>query len=554
MNDSERGFVTPLLVVIAILLIGATAYVALNKNGVQDSLALKTGNVPSTASVIASSSTASSQVLKGSEIYIFADDATYNALSSKIDRLSSDIKSDLGVKVIVQHKNYSNPTELRNVLKQSHSKNLLLGSILIGNIPTFTRSDGLYTDWFYQSLTDTCPVSSDGTFKDSAVCNALTAVSRRQIFTGRITPPINATNGIALIEKYLDKDHDYRLGKITFPKRMLLYPSAIINQINEGQSINKNDIDTNITSSIASQSRYSRQDVDVITDKDYTDSKNNYLKKLSQNRYETAIINIHGSIDSQFITHATGNVEVHADDIKNANPNILFINLLSCNNGAFKAPDYMAGWFLFSGDTLLVTAQSREAFIGGFLDDPPIQPVFFIPLSFLSSSVSLGNMFIHDSSLFITQTLGDPTLKIRGNSSEPQIQVTGRVTDFGSVTQPRTKTVSLLNTSNKTVKILVLPDWSFTIDSKTPVSINQSKLITVIKEQNFMGFIAGGNNPYQTITIQPKQELNLSVQFSPAIYESNSVSVKGKYFDIFSLLTSDPTQPFIDLTLQAQQN
>lgn len=541
----------------SLLTIGGFAYiyVFLSKNATLKNTDVAQNKLSNVATTTTSTSSRSDPVskLNEKEIYIFVDDLTYNSLSQKINRLASDIKSDIGTKVFIQHNTFSGPLEIRNILKKSYGQNKLAGSILIGSIPTFKRADGFYSDWFYQDLDDDCPISSEGIFSDTLSCNSLNSVSKRDVFTGRITPPVNATNGITLIEKYLDKDHAYRQGGITFPKRMLLNPSASILERNNRKSVAKNPLSVNVTSSINSQSRYASQDVDVITETDYVKQKQEYLAKLKNNRYETAIVNIHGSADSQFPSQNYDESQITSSDISQTVPSIFYVAFLSCSNGAFKSPNYLAGEFLFNGDTLLVTANTQETFIGGFLEDSPIQPVFFQPLSFLNSSLPLGQMFIHDQSLFITQIFGDPTLRIRGNSASPQLKISDNAVDFGTTTKELiTKTISITNIGNFDAKIMNLPSWGLAIDGKSPY--DPSHPIGVAPSRNFIGFNIVGKNPYDSITLKPKQKMDLSIQFSAPVYRSNGRIVGGKYLETYSLSTSDPTQPFIDLSLEAQQN
>lgn len=558
MKNLQKGFVTPLLIIMGLLIIGGLAYFFLNKNITSKNI----GNTQSELSNIVATTTNTfstsdhGNMLTGKEIYIFVDDSTYNSLQQKINRLASDINSDIGAKVIIQHSNYSSPLEIRDILKQSYNHKTLAGSILIGSIPTFLRAGGLYTDWFYQDLDDDCSIASDGTF--SFDCNSLTSVSKRDVFTGRITPPKNATNSVALIEKYLDKDHAYRQGEIVFPKKMLLYPSVSILERNNRKLIAKNPLSVNIAYSIDSQSRYTSQDVDVITETDYVKQKQEYLSKLKNNRYETAIVDIHGSQDGQFPSQNYDESKITSSDISQAAPNIFYVALLSCDNGAFKSPNYLAGEFLFNGDTLLVTANTEEASINGFLEDPPLWPVFFQPLSFLNSSLPLGQMFIHDSSFLITQVFGDPTLRIQGNSSIPQLNISDDSVDFGTITKGlKTKTVSITNISNSDVKILDLSHWQFTIDGKSMSDLSLSDPIELASGSSFMGFEMKfnivGEPPYNTIILKPKQELNLSIQFISPVYSSNGLTVKGNYLGTYSLFTSDPTKPYIDLDLKVNQ-
>ncbi len=492
---------------------------------------------------------------KGKEIYIFTDDTTFNALSEKINQLSADITSDLGVKVIINHENYSSPIPIRNVLKQSFQNNTLLGSILIGNIPTFNRKDGFYTDWFYQDLSDNCPIDNNGVFASSTDCGVLSSFSKRNVFEGRITPPTTATNSnnTDLIGTYLDKDHAYRTGGITFPKKMLLYPSVNILQEKNGSPNFKNPISTNVTSSVASQSRYTLQDVDTIYEKDPKKQSQNYLTNLKNNRYETALIYVHGSTDGEFPTGNTDGSEITAYDIINTKPNIFYVNLLSCSNGAFKSPYYLAGEFLFNGDTLLVSAQSQEANIPNFLYDPPLVPMFFQPLSFLNSSAPLGELFKHDSSLYITQYFGDPTLRMINNISinPPQLQIESTSIDFGKTSsEVKAKTISIKNISQSDISILMPPDWGTTINNKPLYDYHSS----VLKGKDFQGFILDKtkDSSYKTITIPAGQNTTFSFVFSPSVDTSGKI-INGKYFDTFSFLTSDPKNPFIDINLTAEQ-
>ena len=309
----------------------------------------------------------------------------------------------------------------------------------------------------------------------------------------------------SLIEKYLDKDHSYRLGNITFPKKLLVYPSVQILERNNGKSNAKNSLPVNVASSIDSQSRYAQQNVDTIYETDYQKQRLEYLTKLKNNRYETAIVDIHGAPDGQFPSQNYDASEITSKDVSGSVPNILYVALLSCSNGAFKSPNYLAGEFLFNGDTLLVTANSEETFIGGFLEDPPLQPVFFQPLSFLNSSVPIGQMFIHDQSEYVTQIFGDPTLRIRGNSSVSQLKVSDDSVDFGIITKElKTKTISITNISSSNAKIISLPFWGFTINAKTP--FNPSNPVQVVSGRNFMGFNIVGKNPYDLLLLSQNKK------------------------------------------------
>lgn len=498
--------------------------------------------------------------LKNKQVFIFVDDTTYNALTEKINRLAEDIRNDLKSEVLIQHAEYKTPIEIRNILKQSYNAGNLGGSILIGNIPTFFGGKGFYTDWFYGDLKDSCPLSSDGKFEDSYSCNTLDSLSKRDVFYGRITPPVSGEKGLTMIGAYLDKNHAYREGKISFPKKMLLYPSVSIIDYNNGKTINKNSLAQNISSSIASQSRYASQDVDVISDTDYSAQKEAYLSKLKNNRYESAIISVHGSPDGQFPSQGDGPSAITGEEIAAAKPNIFYLSLLSCSNGAFKTPNYLAGTFLFNGDTLLVTAYSQVAFVGGFLQDPPIEPTFFQPLSFLNSNAILGDLFIHDQSLYITQIFGDPTLHLTNDFSKgfSQLLVEPDTANFGNVSSSTvaTKVVVVRNIGNTTSSVLILPSWGITMNEKHLSDfISEKDQVHVMKGRDFFGFISdkSNNGSFKTLLIPPGSGTSFSFSFSPAEFAKSKQLISGTYKDIFLLLTSDWQTPYIEIPLRADQ-
>ena len=561
-EKSTNGFIALVLAtVVALLIVAALVYFYESKIvGVPNSNVPATNQTqavadqnPTQTNTQQTSNTPPPPLYSGKQVYIFVDETTYDALSDKISRLSSDIGNDLGVQVKVEHGAYSNPMDIRNILKQSYAQNKLAGSVLIGNIPTFHRSDGFYTDWFYAALNDNCPLDANGNFGTSLKCNSLDNYSRRDAFEGRITAPVTGQAGIAMIGNYLDKDHAFRQGTISFPQKMLLLPSVDILDTNNGKPSGTNPLAVNVASSIASQARYTPQNVDTIYDTDYVKQKQDYISDLTNNRYETAIIDIHGSTDAQFPSQQYDASEITSSDIATAKPNVFYVNLLSCDNGAFESSNYLAGQFLFNGDTLLVTANSAVTSIADLLQDPPMQPTFFQPLSFLNSSAPIGEMFIRDQSLFATQVFGDPTLHMSGAQKNPaRLSVTPTSVDFGTVasTDSPTKTISLKNIGQSNLSILILPNLGFTINNG-PLS-DYAAYTTPLSGRNFQGFFldqtTGGF--FKTITLIPGQSTTFLFQFSPSETKSGQV-ISGTYADDFMLLTSDQQMPYIDVPVKA---
>lgn len=481
-------------------------------------------------------------------VLIFADEEVYKALTNELIRFKDDIARDLKVNVYVRHSEYNNPIEIRKIIKNFYSNEKLLGSILIGNIPTFHREDGLYTDWFYQDLDDRCVLTQDGKFDKGILCNTLDAISSREVFSGRITPPVNGQEGIVLIKKYLDKNHEYRSGNISFQKKLLVYPSAIINEIkNKTPLAIQNSLESNLNFSLSRLEKYPRASVDLIEETDYENAKKEYLNKLKTNSYEAALINIHGASTGQSISGVYGQAEIDYKEIKSVAPNIFYVNLLSCSNGAFKELNYLAGWFLFSGKTMVVNAQSESVFIGGFFADPPVEPPFFIYLNSLGSNIPIGNMIKRDNSLLVTQTFGDPTLQLPNDRVQSKLLISSQQIDFGNVEKIAKQIITIRNDSDNSIKLRRLPNRGLTINSN-PLDMG----LTPAQDVNFFGFYIPNINPYQEITVLPNKEISIEILFAFAVLKKSQLKKEGNYFDIETFITNDPTNPYLDIKLMAR--
>ena len=562
--SNQKGFVGIIVLIVVVALIGIAGYyfvvnkqtnqVSVPTTGTEQGIAENTDtqNIQSDQKFPKQDEKPSKTI--PSYVLIFVDEEVYTTLPNELNRLKDDIVKDLGVEVSLQHAAYKSPIQIREIIKNFNIEKKVFGSILIGDIPTFSRSDGLYTDWFYQDLSDHCALTNDGKFTATHSCNTLDAVSRREIFSGRITPPVKGQEGIALIKKYLDKNHEYRSGNISFQKRLLVYPAAIINEINnKTPGAIKNSLDSNLDFSLSRLGRYSKSSVDLIKEASNENAKTEYLNKLKMNSYEAALINVHGTALGQFISGGYGQAEVNYQDIKNVAPNIFYVNLLSCSNGAFKELNYLAGWLLFSGNTMVVNAQSQPAFIGGFVADPPIEPVFFIPLNTLGSNIPIGDMIRRDDSLFVTQTFGDPTLQLPSKASGgPKLSVPDQELNFGVVDRVKTKTITIRNNGNDTLELRRLPNRGLTIDNQPSVAIlKPENYIEPPQGNNFLGFEIPSLIPYGEVNVLPNKEIAIDIGFAPAAFQKSKLYKKGKYFDIITFITNDPENPYLEIQLYA---
>lgn len=340
-----------------------------------------------------------------SSVAIIVDSGTYAGAAGEINRLAADITNDLGVDVFICPNDWHGPVDVKNLLTARYIRSGLAGAILIGEIPTayseFRDADVMPTDWYYQDLSDKF-IDSDGDGRFEREYYSLeTDVTMRDIWVGRIKPPVGGDEGIMLLRRYLDTNHQYRTGKLTYRRRMLYFGSIAINQ----NGMSETDYDHLVGQIDDYTGLYeSDDDVNSIYDADLEAQKQAYLTELSSD-YEFVFVNIHGSATSQWLG---GSTSVYSSEVIQAQPKSLFTVMASCSNGDFTKDYYLAGWYLFSGASLVVMANSTVAMAVGatsveFLKD-------YIPLGL---GVTFGQMYENDLSSLPVHLFGDPTLTLR---------------------------------------------------------------------------------------------------------------------------------------------
>jgi len=366
---------------------------------------------------------------------IFVDSNTYSGLQTEIERLRSDIVNDLGVHVFVFADNWSDIESIRDILIDKYAHNALIGAILMGEIPTayfeYQDSGATPTDWYFQDLSDKF-IDSDGDGKFEREHYMIeTDVTMRDIWIGRLKPPLGRLEGIKMLRSYLNRNHLYRTGNLVYDRKMLYFGSVAINQ----NGMSEQDY-FNLVNQIDDYAGLYESDADVnaVYDPCLAVQKNTYLSELS-NSHDFVFVNIHGTAFTQWLGASTS---VYYNEVRDAQPQALFSVLASCSNGDFTRENYFAGWYLFSGNSLVVMGNSIISMLVGstsveFLED-------YIPLGL---GASFGEMFKNDQSFLVSHMFGDPTLTLRPKPTGelPELRVETSHLDFGTVkrgTKPET--------------------------------------------------------------------------------------------------------------------
>lgn len=369
--------------------------------------------------------------IKQFSIAIFVDENAYSELSSEIHRLKSDIIHDLTTKIqnidVYVFYDWDSKEEIKNKIINLWEKENLTGVILIGDIPTYIflseyYSNGIPSDFYYMDVENTCKYP---TIEDCTI--------HPRIWLGRITPPIKGNHGLELIKKYLNKNHNYRTSMLSFNRDILFFlPSEDITDVEErGLDIHEDSIYPNLRRVLIDRSldyreiyKFSPNNVIIFEPtRDYKKIKDEYFNAL-QKPYEIVYLNGHGSPNY----HSPA---INYEEIKNIEPQPMYYIFSSCSVGKFTEENYMAGWYLFSGNGLVAEAVT-EVIMGSF----PPSSEFTRNFDLLTKGEIFGNVDISGIQYSPIRTfLGDPTLRLRYDKikSDAKLVISKEILKFGDV-------------------------------------------------------------------------------------------------------------------------
>jgi len=372
-------------------------------------------------------------------VLIFVDDETYPHLTSELNRLASDVKNDLGVKVSIQHDNYKNAVQVREIIKQYYATKGLLGSILVGDIPyamVGNPVDGGYTgnfsypsDAYYQDLDDDWWVDLNKDGMLDARIGLKPPVGHKEVWSGRIKPTMTGEEGITQLRAYLERDHAYRTAPLPRASKALFYNATYRDLIGgrstlsafEGWLRNAMQNISEYTSGDSALPFLTSQDTRYISIASPEKEKDEYLSELKNNDYDLVFTNIHGSSE---LVQIGGRSNITGRDIKQLEPRGRFYIMASCGTARFSDPGYFAGELLFSGRGLGVYGFTEP--VGIASSESLVGADYLKNYAPLRLGVIWGEVIKQDATE-VAVFLGDPTLALRAfsNSDDLSWEITG---------------------------------------------------------------------------------------------------------------------------------
>jgi hypothetical protein len=291
-------------------------------------------------------------------MYVLVNSTIYPSIKDCVSRYAGDVQTGLGIEVRVNSLSTSSPTGIKTMLREAGPS--LRGCIFIGDIAPawFKYTDSrctppktyeFPTDFFYMDLdgiwTD---VDKDGKYEQYPYFKELTF----EIWVSRLNGSVDE------IKNYLDRDHAYRMGNISYPRRALVY---------------KDDdwVPDTLTSETMIAQIYSN--LTLILDK-ATTCRANYLRTIAEG-WSIVHIWCHGSNDGHTFkvpdpstrTSVWEALRVSTGDYELLRPQVLFYNLYTCDGARFTSSPCLGYSCIYSG-ALAIAGQTTKG-IGMVADE-----------------------------------------------------------------------------------------------------------------------------------------------------------------------------------------
>ncbi len=482
------------------------------------------------------------------KIYYVVDSEIYSELQAEISQFIADVSLDTDAqnKLIISDQNQT-ALEIRQTLSNAFKNDNLWGVFLIGRItPAYIRYPGSaeqLSDHPYISYE--CPYTEEdnnGIFEAASNFSIIPACMP-DIWLARIYPSRENEEGINQIRSYLSKNHLLRNESSYFEKKIFYHSSIGIAE--EGKTY---DDFVNIFSGFLTDHPLSTlDDLTISYDTGVNEQIDSFLNGF-ESKYEIMNINNHGAPtllefkECEIISPTWKEcfaVDISSTELAEKTSHVKLIDLDSCSNGRFTAPDYFAGEALFSGDTLLVIANPEDTVY--FSDN--LEKKFKTSYYGLGLGFSNADLYTYIDPGHPRHFFGDPTIIFRQKdmTSAPGLAINGTALtgptkyelDFGDAVNEssETVTVSLSNQGESTLRISGrwVSDYISYNDTSSPGTTNG--FIFSITDPIYLDFDFEESLP-------AGESKELTFTFNPTANGDNPGT--AKYKGVFKFMTNDP--------------
>lgn len=282
-------------------------------------------------------------------IYILVNESLYGEIRSHLDQYLSDVV-DAGYSVEVYTVLGGTPEDIRSFLQDGLPYDLI-GCVFVGDVPEpwyeiyncwgTGYNEEFPMDLFYMDL--------DGMWTDSdddGIYDGHSGDVAPEIWVGRLKASNIYGDEASLIKNYFEKNHRYRTGELTTPRRALIYIDDDWVSMADGVNSSLSEIYNGMT--------------DVVVD-GATTTAEDYKSRIAEG-YEWVHLQCHGSTGGHTFkigSNWTGGT-VYSTDYTLIDPPVFFYQLFVCSGARYVEPNYLAGSCIFTDDYGLLALGSTK--------------------------------------------------------------------------------------------------------------------------------------------------------------------------------------------------
>lgn len=291
------------------------------------------------------------------KILVVVETNIYEQLSYKIERYARDINYVYGCEVIVERVSGGKCTDIKNLILANKAN--LDGVVFIGDIvAAWYEISNDHDEYGYRSWPcDLYYMDIDGVWTDvnqNGIFDAHTGNVQPEIFVGRMVVSMRSlVSEKDALSRYLDRNHDYWLGNVVVNRKYAL------TYTDKDWVVHKN-FRTDI------KSLYGDLYYDTVTYYSSTFGKSDYLRKITDNRYEFIQLSCHAN--PTYLAMSNGGI--YSDEIYRNKTKTIGLNLFCCSacdwTSATYSQGFLAGAHIYNTDGALVVVGSTKT--GSMLD------------------------------------------------------------------------------------------------------------------------------------------------------------------------------------------
>ena len=287
-------------------------------------------------------------------VYVLVWSGSLNPQNPSLLTYKQDLENDgFSVEIKTPQQFGTTSENIRQFLKNEATTHNITGILLVGDIP-YARYEMEYENYTYIFPCDLYYMDLDGNWTDSDgneiydMHTNETGNLEPEIWVGRLWASTMTGDEEDLLINYFDKNHRFRNGELTLPRRSLAY-------------IDDDFVDSNADEINSSLRMIYGNETTLVTDPQTT-TATHYKNTLNDTLgYEWLHLVSHGGDDSHcFKIGPMQWTYVFSSEIRFIDPHAFFYNIMACRTADYSQTDYIGGSYIFADTYGLLAVSSTK--------------------------------------------------------------------------------------------------------------------------------------------------------------------------------------------------